>query len=65
MKQSFEQFLMDKCHTHTNNSPEGFEKWEEQLDVQELEDFAQDYGLKCFIEGQLSGMDRAIQIIKK
>lgn len=41
---SFEEFLSDKCETHTNNSPEGFEKWLENLDTQEVMDYAQEYG---------------------
>jgi|LakMenE18May11ns_1017448.scaffolds.fasta_scaffold8727252_2 hypothetical protein len=41
---TFEQFLEDKCPCHTNNSPEGFERWLEQLDVQEVMDYAEDYG---------------------
>lgn len=41
---TFNEFLMDKCDTHTNNSPEGFERWEENLDIQELEDLAQEWG---------------------
>jgi len=48
---TFEEFLNDKCPCHTNNSPEGFEKWEEQLDIQELEDFAQEYGELKYNEG--------------
>lgn len=44
MKYSFEEFLSDKCETHTNNSPEGFEKWLENLDTQEVMDYAQEYG---------------------
>lgn len=40
---TFEEFLMDKCPSHTNNSPEGFEKWEENLDIQEVEDYAQEF----------------------
>jgi len=43
-KKSFEDFLSDKCPTHTNNSPEGFERWQEQLDVQEVMDYAEEYG---------------------
>ena len=40
---TFEQFLMEKCPSHTNNSPEGFEKWLENLDIDELMDYAMDY----------------------
>ena len=41
--ETFEQFLMEKCPCHTNNSPEGFEKWLENLDIDELMDYAMDY----------------------
>lgn len=41
---TFEEFLQDKCDTHTNNSPEGFEKWLEQLDTQEVMDYGEEYG---------------------
>ncbi len=45
MKYSFEEWLSDeKCDTHTNNNPAGFEKWLENLDTQELIDYAQEYG---------------------
>lgn len=40
---TFEQFLMEKCPSHTNNSPEGFEKWLENLDIDELMDYAMDF----------------------
>ncbi len=52
MKQSFEGFLSDKCDTHTNNDPEGFERWLEQLDGEEYMSYAQDYGAMCYQEGK-------------
>lgn len=48
----FEEFLAEKCDTHTNNDPAGFENWEEQLDVQEIEDYAQEFGEKCYLQGK-------------
>jgi len=51
MKQDFEEFLMDKCDTHTNNDPVGFDKWLEELDGEEYMDYAQEYGNQCFTEG--------------
>lgn len=42
-KMTFEEFLMDKCPCHTNNSPEGFERWEENLDIQELIDYVDEF----------------------
>jgi len=44
MIKTFEEFLQDRCPCHTNNSPEGFERWLEQLDVQEVMDYADLYG---------------------
>ncbi len=44
MTYSFEEWLSgEKCDTHTNNGPEGFEKWLESLDRQEIMDYAQEY----------------------
>lgn len=65
MKQSFEEFLSDRCTSHTNNEPAGFEKWLEQLDGEEYMRYAQDYGEKCFGEGKVAGMDRAIELLKE
>lgn len=60
---TFEDFLSDKCQCHTNNDPAGFENWVEQLDSQELTDFAQEYGseryAEGFLAGQLQGMETA------
>ena len=42
--QDFEDFLSDKCDTHTNNDPAGFEKWLEELDGQEYMDYAEEWG---------------------
>lgn len=41
---SFEEFLSDKCDTHTNNDPVGFEKWLEELDGEDYMKYAQEYG---------------------
>jgi hypothetical protein len=40
----FEDFLMDRCPCHTNNDPIGYERWLENLDAQELIDYADEYG---------------------
>ena len=48
----FEDFLSDKCDTHTNNDPAGFEKWLEELDIQELEDYGQEFGEECYLKGK-------------
>ena len=50
-KIDFEDFLSDKCDTHTNNDPAGFERWLEQLDGDEYMNYAQEYGKYCFVEG--------------
>ena len=69
MNQTFEEYLLEVAPSgvHTNNSPEGFERWESELDVQELEDYAQEYGNKMYAEafmaGQKAGMDTANQIM--
>ena len=42
---SFEEYLLDQCDTHTNNSPEGFERWLENLDGEEYMKYADEYGL--------------------
>lgn len=52
-KHTFEDFLSEKCPSElqTNNSPEGEDRWFEQLDVQELIDFAEEYGELCYKRG--------------
>lgn len=47
---NFEDFLSEKCPCHTNNGPEGFDRWEEQLDIQELIDFADLYAEEVRVE---------------
>lgn len=44
--QSFEDYLFDQCpdDCQTNNSPEGYERWLEQLDTQEVMELAQEWG---------------------
>lgn len=59
---TFEEFLEDKCPCHTNNSPEGFEKWLEQLDTQEVMDYAESYGELVYLEGQKWGMKKGSEI---
>jgi len=41
---TFENYLMDICPSHTNNGPEGFERWLEDLDTQDVMDYAEGYG---------------------
>ena len=59
---TFEEFLQNKCPCHTNNSPEGFEKWLEQLDTQDIIDYAESYGELVYLEGQKWGMKKAVEI---
>jgi hypothetical protein len=49
---TFEEFLNDKCECHTNNSPEGFERWLEQLDGDEYMVYADEYGKECWNEAK-------------
>lgn len=59
---TFEEFLEDKCPCHTNNSPEGFENWLAELDVQDVMDYAESYGELVYLEGQKWGMKKATEI---
>jgi hypothetical protein len=54
-KYTFEDFLNDKCcpsELQTNNSPEGFERWLESLDVQDVIDYAEMFGKCRFLDGR-------------
>ena len=68
-KISFEDFIRTKCPSiyQTNNSPEGEDRWVEQLDGQELIDFAEEYGSKKyaqgFQDGQVAGINTANMIM--
>lgn len=55
MKQTFEQFLEEKCpaELQTNNDPAGFERWVEQLDVQEVIDLAEEWGRKIAFDNMM------------
>ncbi len=57
MKQTFEKFLQEKApsEVHTNNSSEGFERWLENLDTQEVMDFAEEYGIEMYKHGFIDG----------
>lgn len=65
MKQSFEEYLSDKCPCHTNNSPEGFENWLEQLDVERYILYGMDFATKCYNKGKIDGLNRAREILKE
>ena len=51
---SFEKFLEEKCPSerHTNNSPEGFERWLEEQDVANIMDYAEEYGRERYNKGR-------------
>ena len=63
MKDTFEEFLAEKCDSHTNNDPAGFERWLEQLDVDELMLYGQEYGEKRYLEGKKDELDEVEQKI--
>lgn len=52
MKTTFEDFLMERCQSHTNNSPEGFENWLEKQDIGDIMEYTEMYGMICRIEGK-------------
>ncbi len=41
--QTFEEYLSEKCDTHTNNDPAGFETWLEQLDGEQYMEYAEEW----------------------
>ena len=53
-KKTFEEFLQEICPDEyaTNNSPEGFERWTDQLDILELMLFAEKYGQSQYLAGK-------------
>jgi len=61
---TFEEFLQDRCPCHTNNSPEGFESWLADRDVQDIIDYAEDYGKTVFLDGKIEGIKQVGEIIK-
>jgi len=52
-QQTFESYLLDVApsNVHTNNSPEGFERWLKNLDVAEVIEFAENWGAKEYEKG--------------
>ncbi len=67
---TFESYLEEVApsEVHTNNSPEGFERWLEQLGNDELMQFAEYYGKEMYTEGLkkgiVQGSEIAISVIK-
>ena len=53
-KYTFEDFLNGQCPSElqTNNSPEGFEKWLEKLDVSDVIEYAEIFGKCRFLDGR-------------
>ena len=67
MKQSFDEFLQDKFSDRfpqilDDDLPDAYADWE--LDSEELMEYAEKYGEKQFIAGQLEGLQDAKDIIK-
>jgi hypothetical protein len=58
--ESFEKFLEDKCDCHTNNSPEGFERWLEDLDGETLIAYADRYAQLKYVQGRLDFADELL-----
>ena len=54
---TFENYLSDQCPDEyvTNNSPEGEERWLEQLDLEEILDFADEYAAQEYKRGYVTG----------
>lgn len=59
MKQTFEQYLerdvWEAEGVLDDDMEDAFNNWLSELDVQEVADFAEDYGKKCYLEGIESG----------
>lgn len=63
--ETFEQFLMSVCPTHTNNSPEGFEKWLENLDGEEYMNHAENFGKMRYWIGKIDALEEAKVVLNK
>ena len=66
-QQTFESYLLDVApsNVHTNNSPEGFERWLENLDVAEVIEFAEDWGAKEYEKGCYNTANEANSLANK
>jgi hypothetical protein len=42
-KLDFEDFLMNRCPAHTNNSADGYERWLENMDIDLMIDYANEF----------------------
>jgi hypothetical protein len=56
MKQTFEEYLQEICPCQTNNSPEGFENWLADKDVEDIIELAEHYGKSMFTRGETKGI---------
>ena len=63
---TFEDFVRTKCPSiyQTNNSPEGEDRWIEQLDGSEWEELGQLYGEYTYVSGQVAGLEKSMELIK-
>jgi len=59
---SFEKYLEDVAPSgvHINNSPEGFERWLEEQDANDIMQYAEYYGQKMYKQGRIVGMDEVL-----
>jgi hypothetical protein len=64
MKQTFEQFLQDICPCHTNNSPEGYENWLADLDVNDVMEYAESFGRIMYNNGHTDANKKTLEDIK-
>lgn len=58
MFKAFEEFLESECPCHTNNDPAGFENWLDDLDTEQLMNYADRYGNLKYLQG----FDRASEV---
>ena len=63
-KKTFDDFLGEKCPSErqTNNSPEGEDRWIEELDTAEVMEFAQEYGDEMYELGCVNTSNEATSL---
>ena len=62
---TFEDYLMAICPCHTNNGPEGYEKWLENRDIEEMIEYAENYGEYCKNIGATEAFNSVSQLTKE
>jgi heat shock protein HslJ len=71
MKQSFDEFMAEMAEQDapemmgggSDGAQEGTERWIENLDTQDVWEYAEKFGAKSFVDGQVSGMNTANDIM--